>query len=160
MTGWRRFFRRRRLDAEVASDLAFYLETETADNIARGMTPEAARDAARRKLGNPTLLREEVYRMNTAGIWDSIWQDLRYAWRVLRQSRAFTITAILSLALGIGGNTAVFTVVRGVLLKPLPYRDPARLVKIAETEAGSTNVTVDFTTTYDLRERSRSFESM
>ena len=161
MTGWRRFFRRRRLDAEVANDPAFYLETETADNIARGMTPEAARDAARRKLGNPTLLREEVYRMNTAGIWDSIWQDLRYAWRVLRQSRAFTITAILSLALGIGGNTAVFTVVRGVLLKPLPYRDPERLVKIAEAEPRSTNPTnVDFTTTYDLRARSRSFESL
>ena len=161
MTGWRRFFRRSRLDGEVANDLEFYLETETADNIARGMTPDAARAAARRKLGNPTLLREEVYRMNTAGIWDSIWQDLRYACRVLRQSRAFTITAILSLALGIGGNTAVFTVVRGVLLKPLPYRDPERLVKVAEGDPKSANsVTVDFTTTYDLRARSRSFESL
>ena len=158
---WRRFFRRSRLDAQVARDLEFYLETETADNIARGMSPQDAHDAARRKLGNPTFVREEVYRMNTAGLLDSVWQDLRYAWRVLRQSPAFTATAILSLALGIGGNTAVFTVVRGVLLKPLPYRDPARLVKIAEVESGDqTGVNVDFTTTYELRERSRSFESM
>src|SRR5690242_9203443 len=158
---WRRFFRRSRLDAQVARDLEFYLETETADNIARGMSPADAHAAAQRKLGNPTFIREEVYRMNTAGLLDSVWQDLRYAWRVLRQSPAFTATAILSLALGIGGNTAVFTVVRGVLLKPLPYRDPARLVKIAEVESGDqTGVNVDFTTTYELRERSRSFESM
>jgi putative ABC transport system permease protein len=158
---WRRFFHRSRLDTQVARDLEFYLETETADNIARGMSPAEALAAARRKLGNPTFIREEVYRMNTAGLLDSIWQDLRYAWRVLRQSPAFTATAILSLALGIGGNTAVFTVVRGVLLKPLPYRNPASLVKIAEGEKGnSSNVTVDFTTTHDLRERSRSFESM
>src|SRR5215467_3922471 len=158
---WRRFFRRSRLDSQIASDLEFYLETETADNIARGMAPDKARAAARRKLGNPTIIREEVYRMNTAGLLDSIWQDLRYAWRVLGQAPGFTATAILSLALGIGGNTAVFTVVRGVLLKPLPYRDPARLMKIAEADKSDlSNATVDFATTYDLRERSRSFESM
>jgi hypothetical protein len=158
---WLRFFRRSRLDSEVIRDLEFYLEAETADNRARGMSPKEARTAARRKLGNPTFIREEVYRMNTAGLLASIWQDLRYAWRVLQQSPAFTATAILSLALGIGGNTAVFTVVRGVLLKPLPYRDPARLMKIAETEAGNqAGINVDFTTTDDLRERSRSFASM
>ncbi len=158
---WLRFFRRSRLDAEVTRDLEFYLETETADNIARGMAPAEARAAAHRKLGNPAFLREEVYRMNTADFFDSVWQDLRYACRVLRHSPAFTLTAIASLALGIGGNTAVFTAVRGVLLKPLPYRDPAGLVKIAETEAGdSRGINVDFATTYDLRERSRSFESM
>jgi putative ABC transport system permease protein len=158
---WRNFFRRSRLDSEIARDLEFYLATETADNLARGMPAAEARAAARRKLGNITLIREEVYHMNTAGLLDSIWQDLHYAWRVLRQAPAFTATAILSLALGIGGNTAVFTVVRGVLLKPLPYREPARLVKVAEGDPGTARPeTVDFTTTYDLRTRSRSFESL
>ena len=158
---WRRFFRRSRLDAQIAGDLEFYLETETADNMARGMSAAEARAAACRKLGSPTFIREEVYHMNTAGLLDSIWQDLRYAWRVLRQAPAFTATAVLSLALGIGGNTAVFTVVRGVLLRPLPYRDPARLVKVAESDPGTVRPeTVDYTTTYDLRARSRSFESL
>jgi putative ABC transport system permease protein len=158
---WRRFFRRSLLDSQIARDLEFYLETETADNIARGMPPDEARAAARRKLGNPTAIREEVYCVNTSGVLDSIWQDLRYAWRVLRQSPAFTATAILSLALGIGGNTAVFTVVRGVLLRPLPYRDPGRLVKVAAGDPGADRGDViDFTTTYDLRARSHSFESL
>src|SRR5215813_1377637 len=148
---WRRFFHRSHLDSQIARDLEFYLEVETADNIARGISPDEARAAAQRKLGNPTIIREEVYRMNTAGLLDSTWQDLRYAWRVLRQSPAFTATAVLSLALGIGGNTAVFTVVRGVLLKPLPYRDPSRLVKVAEADPDTPHPeTVDFTTTSDL----------
>src|SRR6516164_5798922 len=158
---WRRFFRRSRLDREIARDLEFYLETETDDNIARGMPPAEARAAARRKLGNPIFIREEVYRMNTAGLIDSIWQDLRYGYRVLRQAPAFTATAILSLALGIGGNTAVFTVVRAVLIKPLPYSDPGRLVKIGEGDPETPRPeTVDFTTTYDLRSRGHSFQSL
>jgi putative ABC transport system permease protein len=158
---WLRFLRRSHLDREVARDLEFYIETETADNIARGMSFADARAAAHRKLGNAAFLREEVYRMNSAGILEAIWQDLRYAWRVLRKSPAFAATAIVSLALGIGGNTAVFTVVRGVLLKPLPYADPARLVKIAIADPDTPRpITTDFTTTYDLRARSQSFASL
>src|SRR5882724_1631081 len=104
---------------------------------------------------------EEVYRMNTVGFLETTWQDVRYALRALRQYPAFAATAILTLALGIGGNTAVFTVIRAVLLKPLEYRDPDRLVKVAESDPGTPNpVTVDFTTTYDWRARSRSFEHL
>jgi len=158
---WRRLFHRQRRDTELAGDLDFYIEIETEENIARGLPPKAARAAARRKLGNAALIREEVYRMNTAGLIESIWQDLRYAVRVLRRSPAFTAAAIVSLALGIGGNTAVFTVVRGVLLKPLPYYDPDRLVKVAEADPGDPiPQNVDFTTTSDWRDRSRSFEHL
>ena len=125
------------------------------------MPPDDARAAALRKLGNPTMIREEVYRMNTMQFMESVWQDLRYALRVLWMSPTFTAIAVVSLALGIGGNTAVFTVVRGVLLKPLPYYEPDRLVKVAEFDPRTPQpVTVDFTTTYDWRVRSRSFESM
>jgi putative ABC transport system permease protein len=158
---WSHFFRRRHLDREVARDLDFYLAAETEDNIGRGMTPPAARAAALKKLGNPTLIREEVYRMNTVSLLESVWHDLRYALRSLRQSPAFTATAVLSLALGIGGNTAVFTVVRGVLLKPLAYANPGGLVKISEgSPDGPHNVTVDFTTTSDLRARNRTMQSL
>ncbi len=129
--GWRRFFRRIDRDAESAHDIEFYLETETSENIARGLSPEHAAAAARRKFGNPTLIREEIYQMSTLGILEAIRQDARLAWRTMRKNPGFAITAVLTLALGIGANTAVFTVIRSVLLKSLPYSNPDRLVRVS-----------------------------
>jgi len=83
---WIRFFRRRRWDEERARELNAYLEIETDENIARGMSPEEARYAAHRKLGNTTLIREEIYHMNSLGWLETIWQDLRYGVRTLAKS--------------------------------------------------------------------------
>lgn len=128
---WRRFFRRARRVAESARDIQFHLDTETRDNIARGMPPGEARAAASRKFGNPTFIREEIYRMHSIGFLDTAWQDVRYSVRTMRKSPVFALTAALILTLGIGANTAIFTVIRAVLLKPLEYRDPDRLLRIS-----------------------------
>ena len=130
--GWTRIFRRRAWDEERARELEIYLQIETEENMARGMPAEEARYAARRKLGNPTLVREEIYRMNSIGFLETAWQDVKYAARVLRKSPAFTLFAVAVLALGIAANTAIFSIADAVLLRLLPYRDAGRLVMVWE----------------------------
>src|SRR6478672_9938552 len=127
---WTRFFRRGSWDDERARELEAYLTIETDDNSARGMSPADARAAARRKLGNATLIREEIYRMNTVGVLDAVWQDLRYGARLLRLNPGFAIVAILSLALGVGANTAIFQLLNAVRLRALPVSHPEQLVDI------------------------------
>jgi len=126
----RRFFKRRWWDDERAREIAAYLENETADNIARGMPPTEAAAAARRKFGNPGLVREEIYRMNTIGWLESAWQDLRYGMRTLRLSPGFAAVAIVSLALGIGANTAIFQLLDAVRLRSLPIQNPQELAEV------------------------------
>jgi predicted permease len=125
-----RFFHRRRWDRERETELRAHLEIETAENIARGMTPGEARDAARRKLGNPTKIREEIYRMNTISFLESLWHDLRHAARLLRINPGFAAVAVLSLALGIGANTAIFQLLDAVRLRSLPVLKPHELVEV------------------------------
>ena len=127
---WARFFRRGSWDDERAKELEAYLAIEIDENIARGMTPIDARDAARRKLGNMTAIREEIYQMNTLAWLDSGWRDLRHGARLLRLNPSFAIVAILSLALGVGANTAIFQLLDAMQFRALPVKDPQQLVEI------------------------------
>ena len=128
--GFSKFFLRSRWDRERARELEAHLAIEIDNNIASGMTPRDARDAARRKLGNVTLIREEIYRMNTIGFLETIWQDLRYGARLLRLNPAFASVAVLSLALGVGANTAIFQLLDAVRIRTLPVAHPEELVEI------------------------------
>lgn len=134
---WRRFFRRSRADAELAQEIDLYLDEETKENIARGLSPEEARRQARLKLGNPESVHDSLWRQNTLSALDHVLHDLKYSVRTLSRAPGFASIAILVMALGIGANLALFTVVRSVLLNPLPYRDPARLFAIFESEKGA-----------------------
>jgi putative ABC transport system permease protein len=134
--GWSRFFRRRYWDDERARELAAHLAIETDDNVARGMTPDAARAAALRKLGNPTLIREEIYTMNSVGFIETVWQDTRYGARLLRRNPTFAAIAILTLALGAGANTAIFELVNAVTLRRLPVERPDQLAEVRIVKTG------------------------
>ena len=125
-----KYFKRSRRDDEAASEIASYIAIETDDNIARGMTPQAAHDAAVKKFGNPTRIREEIYWMNTVRPLDTMWQDLKYAARLLKRDKGFAAAAILSLALGIGANTAIFQLLDAVRLRTLPVTDPQELAVV------------------------------
>jgi predicted permease len=135
--GLSRYFRRKHWDRERRYELESYIRIETDENIARGMPESAAREAARRKLGNATLVREEIYAMNTVTLLESFARDIRYGWRLLRRNPVFTAAALMTLALGVGANTAVFSVVNAVLIKPLPYPEPDRLVAVWHSAPGA-----------------------
>jgi len=130
-----RFFRRGRWDDERARELDSYLHEEIADNLARGMTLDDARRAAHRKLGNPTLIREEIYTMNSLGFLETLWQDLRYGARLLLRNPTFAVVAILTLALGTGANTAIFQLVDAIRLRTLPVEHPEQLVEVRIVKA-------------------------
>src|SRR5258708_23701887 len=119
--GLSRYLRRKWWDQERARELESYLELEIADNLARGMAPEEARSRARRKLGNITSVRGEIYRMNSLGWVETVWRNLHFAWRSLRKQPGFSIAVVAVLALGIGAHTAIFTIVNAGLLRPLPF---------------------------------------
>ncbi|MEX2303744.1 MAG: ABC transporter permease [Bryobacterales bacterium] len=121
---WRRFWNRKQRDNELGFELELHLAEEIDDNLAAGMTAEQARLAALRKLGNRTHVREDVYNMNTIGWLETFGRDARYALRGFRKSPGFTSVALLSLMLGIGATTAIFSVIYGVVIDPYPYARP------------------------------------
>ena len=157
-----RFFRRAQWDREQSEEIESYLRIETEKNVARGLPYSEARAAALRKLGNSTLIREEIYRMNTLAFLDALVRDLRYSLRLLARSPMFTAAALLTLALGIGGTTAIFGVIDSILIRPLPYPHAEALVGVWHTAPGlpafgpSVNCTPSMYFTY--REENRTFQ--
>ena len=124
----RSLWRRRAREAELDAELQFHIETEAEEQIAAGLPADAAQQAARRALGNITLAKEDARAVWSWGPVERLLQDVRYAIRVLARHRSFTATAFATIVLIVGGTTAVFTLVNGVLLRPLPYPASGRLV--------------------------------
>src|SRR5579863_8645689 len=127
---WLKYFRRRQRDEDFTLEIEAHLQHEIDDNIARGMNARDAAFAARRKFGNVTLAKETAHRMNTIAFLETLGQDLRYAARLFRLERGFFTIAILSLALGIGANTAIFHLLDAVRLQTLPVTKPDQLLEV------------------------------
>src|ERR1700691_5905007 len=124
---------RERMMKDLEQDIREHIETETQDNIARGMSPEEARYAALRKFGNVTRVKEETREVWTFVWLEQLWQDVRYGLRMLRRSPGFTAVAVLTLGLGVGANTAIFSLVDTALLRALPVSEPENLMLLRWT---------------------------
>jgi predicted permease len=155
-------FRINRLERDLDEELRSHIEMRTQDNIAAGMSSQEARYDAQRRFGNSTLMKEDTRAMDIVGWLETIGQNLRYAARMLRRNPGFTLVAILTLALGIGANVAIFTVVHAVLLQPLPFPHPEQLVRVYDDILASNTHDVGMSPPelWDLRDESGVFQDI
>jgi predicted permease len=156
-------FSRKSEKDRLNAEMQFHLEQQIAENIGGGMEPEEARTAALRLFGNPALLQEEA-RTSWSWNWlEALGRDIRYGLRTLLRSPSFSATAILVMALGIGASTSLFTIVRSVLLKPLPFRDPDKLFMVYEHYRSETRYPYNVVSAgdfHDWREKTHGFQDM
>jgi len=153
-------FRRSELNRELDEELRFHLEREVEENIRRGMSPEGARRTAMVSFGGVEQIKEECRDVRGVRFLEDLWQDLRYSLRMLVKHPSFTVVAVITLALGIGANTAIFSVVYHVVLKPLPFHEPEQLVWVWGEQAArkqAPHTPADF---LDYQRRNQSFAQM
>ena len=155
---------RRRAERELQEEIDAHLEMETEEKIAAGLSREEARYAAQRAFGSVALATENSRAWWGFGMLEELWRDLHYGARMLAKQPAFTLVVVITLALGIGANAAIFSVVNCVLLRPLPYSEPQQLVRIFETvdraQMANDRMEVAPATFLDWREQTRSFSGL
>lgn len=153
-------FRKEKIERELDEELRAHIEMRACDNIAAGMAPPEARYDAQKRFGNSTLLKEDAREADMIAWLDSLAGDFRYAVRILRKNPGFTSVAILTLALGIGCNTAFFSIVNGVLLNPLPHPHPEQLVTLGESKPNFTNGSISYPNFVDWQKDNHAFSAM
>ncbi|MHB8502802.1 MAG: ADOP family duplicated permease [Candidatus Acidiferrales bacterium] len=154
------FWHRQKRENKLEEELQSHLQMAAQDRADRGESPEQAKGAARRELGNVGLIKEVTREMWGWASVERLMQDLRYGFRMLAKSPGFTGVAILTLALGIGANTALFSVVNGVLFNPLPYPHPDQLVWVAESKPNFATGSISFPNFRDWQKTNRTFSAM
>jgi putative ABC transport system permease protein len=162
-TLWRRLadvFHRRRRTTDFEEELSFHREHIIQERMAAGRSAADAAWDAHRRLGNQTLIAEEVHTVLSFSWFEQVKQDVRYGVRALRKSAGFTTVAALTLALGIGANTAIFTVLYGVIFRPLPYADPNRVVILWESTPTMSQIVVSYQNYLDWKGQLRSFDDV
>ena len=157
--GLRVLFRKEQLEQELDDEVRFHVERQIEEHVRAGMSLQEARRRARIELGGVEQVKENVREVRWGTILETFWQDIRYGARMLRRNPGFTTVAVLTLALGIGANTAIFSVVNGVLLRPLPFQNPARLVVVWESSEGATN-SVSVPNYFDWRDQNQVFSDV
>ncbi|MGH9752320.1 MAG: ADOP family duplicated permease [Blastocatellia bacterium] len=156
-TRLRALLRKSEMEHELDEELRHHIEQQTEQNIRLGMNPEEARYAARKAFGGVEQAKERSRDARGVRWLEELWQDLRYGARMLLKNPGFTLVAVITLALGIGANTAIFSVINRVLLRPLPYREPERLTILSQKTPQGQQVGFSIPDLFDFKEQNQSF---